>query len=60
MMTLFFSKGGKRIICGGTTASIASQYLGSPITTELHYQSSGLPPIAHMEGVDLVTEGSLR
>lgn len=57
MMTLFFSKGGKRIICGGTTASIASQYLGSPITTELHYQSSGLPPIAHMEGVDLVTEG---
>ena len=57
MMTLFFSKCGKRIICGGTTASIASQYLGSPITTELHYQSSGLPPIAHMEGVDLVTEG---
>ena len=57
MMNLFFAKQGEKIICGGTTASIASQYLGSPITTELHYQSSGLPPIAHMEGVDLVTEG---
>ena len=57
MMTLFFSKGGKRIICGGTTAAIASRYLGAPISTELRYQNSDVPPIAHMEGVDLVTEG---
>ena len=27
MMSLFFSKEGKRIICGGTTASIAAKYL---------------------------------
>ena len=56
MMTLFFSKGGKRIICGGTTAAIASRYLGAPISTELRYQNSDLPPIAHMEGVEEATD----
>ena len=57
MMTLFFSKGGKHVICGGTTAAIASQYLGTPITTELKYSGGDVPPIGHMDGVDLVTEG---
>ena len=57
MMTLFFSKGGKHLICGGTTAAIASQYLGTPITTELKYSGGDVPPIGHKDGVDLVTEG---
>ena len=57
MMTLFFSKGGKHVICGGTIAAIASQYLGTPITTELKYSGGDVPPIGHMDGVDLVTEG---
>ena len=28
MMSLFFSKEGKHIVCGGTTSSIAAKYLG--------------------------------
>ena len=28
MMSLFFSKEGKHIICGGTTSSIAAKHLG--------------------------------
>ncbi len=57
MMALFFSKEGKHIICGGTTSSIAAKYLGKPIKASLQYLSGDVPPIAEIEGVDLVTEG---
>ena len=57
MMSLFFSKEGKHIICGGTTSSIASKYLGKPIKASLDFTQSDVPPIAEIEGVDLVTEG---
>ncbi len=57
MMSLFFSKEGKHIVCGGTTAKIASRYLGKEIETNPNYSSGNLPPIAKIEGVDLVTEG---
>ena len=56
MMSLFFSKEGKHIVCGGTTSSIAAKYLGKPIRANLDF-SSDLPPTAEIEGVDLVTEG---
>ena len=57
MMSLFFSKEGKHIICGGTTSSIAAKYLGKPLVPSLSYDQSDVPPIAYLEGVDLVTEG---
>lgn len=57
MMSLFFSKEGKHIICGGTTSSIAARYLGKPLIPSLNYEKSDVPPIACIEGVDLVTEG---
>ena len=57
MMSLFFSKEGKHIVCGGTTSSIAAKYLGKPIKTSLDFARSDIPPIAEIEGVDLVTEG---
>ena len=57
MMSLFFSKEGKHIICGGTTSSIAAKYLGKPIKASLNFVKSDIPPIAEIEGVDLVTEG---
>ena len=56
MMSLFFSKAGKHIVCGGTTSSIAAKYLGKPLRAKLDF-SSDLPPTAEIEGVDLVTEG---
>ncbi len=57
MMSLFFSKEGKHIVCGGTTASIAAKYLGKPVKASLNFEKSDVPPIAEIEGVDLVTEG---
>ena len=58
MMSLFFSKGGKHIICGGTTAAIAAKYLRKPLNTKTKFDTqSDVPPTAEIEGVDLVTEG---
>ena len=57
MMSLFFSKEGKHIICGGTTSSIAAEYLGKPLKVSLNFEESDLPPTAQLDGVDLVTEG---
>lgn len=57
MMSLFFSKEGKHIVCGGTTSSIAAKYLGKPVKASLSFVRSDVPPTAEIEGVDLVTEG---
>ncbi|MCM1298879.1 MAG: serine/threonine-protein phosphatase [Firmicutes bacterium] len=57
MMSLFFSKQGKHIVCGGTTSSLAAQYLGKEVRPTLDYLDPEIPPTAEIDGVDLVTEG---
>ncbi len=59
MMDLFFSKAGRHIVCGGTTATLAAEYLGKSVDASLPQPGGDpeIPPIAHIEGVDLVTEG---
>jgi hypothetical protein len=58
MMALFFSKEGKHIVCGGTTSTLAAQFLGKPLQTGLpRYIDPDIPPTAAIAGVDLVTEG---
>jgi len=57
MMSLFFAKEGKHIVCGGTTSSIAATFLGRKIVPKLDFNDPEIPPIAEIDGVDLVTEG---
>jgi hypothetical protein len=58
MMSLFFSKEGKHIICGGTTSALAAEFLGKALETGFpHYVDPEIPPTAKISGVDLVTEG---
>ncbi len=57
MMALFFGKMGKHIVCGGTTSSLAAKYLNKAVVTDLNYYDADIPPVAKIEGVDLVTEG---
>ena len=59
MMRLFFSREGKHIICGGTTASVAAKYLGVSVTPVKGSEAPGIPPVSQMQGADLVTEGVL-
>ncbi len=56
VMSLFFAESGKHIVCGGTTSTIAANYLGKPLVPTLDFFDD-IPPMAVIEGVDLVTEG---
>ena len=58
MMSLFFAKGGKRIVCGGTTSQLASEFLKKPLEAGPPvYEDPDVPPTSRIEGVDLTTEG---
>ncbi len=53
------SASGRKIVCGGTTSQIVARELGKKIDVDLKYYDAEIPPIAYIEGVDLVTEGIL-
>lgn len=57
MMSLFFAKEGKHIVCGGTTSTIAADYLNKKLRPNLTFHDIDIPPTAELEGCDLVTEG---
>jgi hypothetical protein len=56
---------GTRVICGGTTAQVASRLIGTPIKVLWNVKAmmaeasseEKIPPIGDLKGVDLVTEG---
>ncbi len=50
---------GKKIICGGTTAEIIARELGLEVNIHHRYADAAIPPIAHMDGFEMVTEGIL-
>lgn len=58
MMSLFFAKEGRHIVCGGTTSSLAADYLKQDLVVGFpKYVDPDIPPTAEIKGVDLVTEG---
>lgn len=60
MLSRFFSQNGKHIICGGTTAAIAAQYLKQPLDESCSAQmDETIPPTSKLNGADLVTEGAI-
>lgn len=50
---------GLKVVCGGTAAQIVSKQLHRKIKTSTEYSDIEVPPIAYIEGIDLVTEGVL-
>lgn len=58
MVEQFMRTRGHKIICGGTTAQVFSREAHMPLTTDEHELLTGdVPPISHINGIDLVTEG---
>jgi hypothetical protein len=55
----FISGDGKKAVCGGTTSQIVAKYLDRPLETEFACPDKDVPPIGHIEGIDLTTEGVL-
>lgn len=49
----------KRIVCGGTSATIVSRLLKKRLDVSMDYVDPDIPPIAYMDGIELVTEGVL-
>lgn len=56
-LDIFFAKKGTRIVCGGSTSHIVSEYLGKPIELLQGSGDAEVPDMAHIDGIDLVTEG---
>ncbi|MDR0721926.1 MAG: hypothetical protein LBF75_03895 [Treponema sp.] len=58
MMGCFFSEEGKHVVCGGTTSILVAEFLHKPLDTFLPcHLNPVIPPVAQIDGVDLVTEG---
>jgi hypothetical protein len=58
MMDGFFSEQGKHVVCGGTTSLLVGAFLHKPVDTILpRHLDPRVPPMATIDGVDLVTEG---
>lgn len=50
---------GKKIICGATTGDMVAREWGTEIHDTNIMLDQELPPVSHMDGVDLITEGIL-
>lgn len=50
---------GWKVVCGGTTGNMVARTLGREIKVELDFPDDGVPPTGRLEGVDLLTEGTL-
>lgn len=59
MVRDFMTSSGKKLICGGSSANIVARVLNRSIETSLDYVDPLIPPIATIQGIDLVTEGIL-
>lgn len=59
IVSRFVKSIGQLAVCGGTTAKIVARHLGQPLEVDLKTMTPDVPPIARLEGIDLVSEGIL-
>jgi hypothetical protein len=50
---------GRHVVCGGTTANIVARETGQPVSVDLVTGTEDVPATGRIEGIDLVTEGTL-
>lgn len=55
----FLEGDSKKIVCGGTSSTIVARYLGTQVKADFDFPDKDVPPIGHIDGIDLTTEGVL-
>ncbi len=55
----YYKQDGLKVVCGGTAAKIVGRELDKDVATSIEYYDEDVPPIAYINGIDLVTEGVL-
>jgi hypothetical protein len=59
IMQRFLDSDNQKIVCGGASGNLVARISGKKLQTSLQYEDPSVPPIATIEGIDLVTEGVL-
>lgn len=59
MASIIESFEGRKIICGGSTANLIARELHRDLQTDASDRDREIPPCSIMDGIDLVTEGSV-
>ena len=59
VVEILMSASGNRIVCGGSTSQVVARELQQEIKAETEIYDEKVPPAAHINGIDLVTEGIL-
>jgi hypothetical protein len=57
MVSRLMNSPGAKVVCGGTTGNIVAREIGERLEVDLGSLHGSVPPIARIEGIDLVTEG---
>ena len=55
----FLEGDAKKVVCVGTSSTIVARYLGTTVKADFDFPDKEVPPIGHIDGIDLTTEGVL-
>ena len=55
----FLEGDSKKAVCGGTSSTIVARYLNTTVKADFDFPDKEVPPIGHIDGIDLTTEGVL-